>query len=272
MQGHRLALGVAYDGSDWHGWQKQPHGRTIQNQLEQALSSFLAQPVTTICAGRTDAGVHALEQIVHLDTTVQRAEHAWVRGLNSYLPNSIRVQWAHRVGPDFHARFGAQKRHYIYILRNAAVPSPFAATRMGWVFRPLSLEPMQQAAQLFVGTHDFSAFRSAECQAHSPIRSIEQLQIVQQGDILVFYFCANAFLHHMIRNMMGTLIAIGLGRQPVHWVEDLLKAKDRRAAAPTFSPAGLYLAKVDYAANWGLPSSSIEQLLHTHLGLSYGKV
>lgn len=269
---YRLALGIAYCGQPWHGWQKQPHQQTVQDQLEQALESFLNVPCETICAGRTDTGVHAFEQVVHLDTAVPRPEQAFVRGLNALLPQSIRIQWALKVDREFHARFSAQSRHYFYILRHARVPVPFDEGRVGWVYRPLALLPMQQAAQLLLGTRDFSAFRSAQCQAHSPVRELQRLTVTQQGEYFIFHFQANAFLHHMIRNLMGTLVYIGMGRQPVHWVEQLLTSRDRRRAAPTFSPAGLYLARVDYSPHWGLPQMSLESLLHRHLALSYDKV
>lgn len=268
----RLALGVAYDGQYWHGWQKQPHRQTVQDQLESALRSFLKRRCDTICAGRTDTGVHAFEQVVHLDSSVVRPEYAYVRGLNALLPKSIRVQWAQSVDTDFHARFSAVRRHYIYILRNAEIPVPFNEGRVGWVYRPLSLDAIQRAAEQFLGTHDFSAFRSSQCQAHSPIREIQQLTVTQQGEYFIFHFQANAFLHHMIRNIMGTLVYIGMGRQPVQWVAELLQHKDRRQAAPTFSPAGLYLARVDYASHWNLPQSSLSTLVHRHLGFDYGKV
>lgn len=266
---HRIALGVAYSGERWHGWQRQPHGLTIQDQLEKALATFLKTPVSTICAGRTDTGVHALEQVVHLDTTAKRAAFSWVRGLNTYLPPSIRVQWAQPVQADFHARFSARARHYVYRLHQHAVPTPFATGRAGWVFQPLSLELLQAAAAAFVGTHDFSAFRSAECQAKNPVRDLQALEVRQQGEYFIFYFRANGFLHHMIRNIMGVLVAIGAGKKPVGWVAELLASKNRQYAAPTFSPAGLYLVRADYDSVWGLPQQDISTLLHRHLGVSY---
>lgn len=272
MTTQRIALGVAYCGQPWHGWQKQPHQKTVQDQLELALHSFLGEGTDTICAGRTDTGVHALGQVVHLQSRVERPEPAYVRGLNAHLPKSIRIQWARRVAPDFHARFSALQRHYVYLLRNSPTPVPFDEGRIGWVYRPLSLSAMQQAASLLLGTHDFSAFRSSQCQAHSPVREIRQLTVRQQGEYFIFHFQANAFLHHMIRNLMGALVYIGMGRQPVDWVRTLLREKDRRLAAPTFSPAGLYLARVDYADHWDLPQPGLEALLHRHLGFSYGKV
>lgn len=268
----RIALGLAYSGHQWHGWQKQPHVCTIQNQLETAIEKFTGCFINTTCAGRTDAGVHAFEQVVHLDANVSRSEVAWVRALNSFLPESIRVQWAKLVSKEFHARFSAKSRSYVYVLNNQAVQNPFLQGQVGWVFRPLSLVPMQKAAQLFLGEHDFSAFRAAQCQAHHPVRHLQRLDIWQQGNYFIFHFKANAFLHHMIRNIMGVLIYIGLNREPVNWVRYLLQSKDRTESAPTFSPAGLYLAKVEYANKWGLPHTELRALLHQHLGISCAKV
>ena len=265
----RMALGLCYEGSAWHGWQTQPSGRTIQDQLEKALAQFLAAPTATICAGRTDTGVHALNQVVHLDTQAQRSAESWVRGLNALLPASISVQWAQAVSADFNARFSAQNRRYIYVLRNTRVRSPLVHQRVGWVFRPLCLQAMQQAAQLLVGTHDFSAFRSAECQAASPIRTLTQLTIHHSKEWFVFEFEANAFLHHMIRNLMGTLVFVGLKRQPASWVNELLNAKDRSKAAPTFAADGLYLAGVDYPQEFDLPRLSSLELAQTHLGINW---
>lgn len=272
MTTQRIALGVAYCGQPWHGWQKQPHQKTVQDQLELALHAFLDGGVDTICAGRTDTGVHAFGQVIHLDSPVERPERSYVRGLNALLPQSIRIQWARKVAGDFHARFSALQRHYFYILRNSPTPVPFDEGRVGWVFRPLSLSAMQQAAALLQGRHDFSAFRSSQCQAHNPVRELRELTVSQQGEYFLFHFQANAFLHHMIRNLMGALVYIGMGRAPVDWVTALLQQKDRRLAAPTFSPAGLYLARVDYPAHWNLPQPELQALLHRHLGFSCGKV
>ncbi|HLS17986.1 MAG TPA: tRNA pseudouridine(38-40) synthase TruA [Paenalcaligenes sp.] len=268
----RWSLGIAYNGDGWHGWQKQPNVATIQAQVESALYDFLGLEIQTVCAGRTDTGVHALEQVVHLDTALERREMAWIRGLNSHLPNSIRVQWARQVDAQFHARFSAQRRHYLYLVRNAPHPTPFTEARVAWVFQPLQLQPMQEAAKLLVGTHDFSSFRSADCQAHSPIRELQQLNIWQQGEYFIFYFCANAFLHHMVRNLMGVLIHIGKGKQPARWARDVLEYRDRRRSAPTFSPTGLYLARVDYPAHFKIPQHELSALVHRHLNLTCVKV
>jgi tRNA pseudouridine38-40 synthase len=263
-----MVLGLAYDGGQWLGWQTQTGGRTVQDTLEDALGQFLAQPTATICAGRTDTGVHALAQVVHLDTPVERRIESWVRGLNALLPDSIAIQWAQPVADEFHARFSAQARTYIYLVRNARVRSPLLQGRVGWVYHPLTLGPMRQAAGRLVGTHDFSGFRSSQCQAASPIRTIEALNVEQHGEFFTFTFKANAFLHHMVRNLMGALLYIGQGRQPAHWIEDLLAHRDRRLAAPTFSPHGLYLAKVEYPSQYRLPDVNASAAFLSHLGFS----
>lgn len=263
----RIALGLSYDGTAFQGWQTQPGGRTVQDTLEAALTSFLAHPVQTICAGRTDTGVHALNQVVHLDTDADRSAESWVRGVNALLPSSVAVQWARPVSDDFHARFSAQTRDYIYILRNDRVRAPLLHAHVAWVYRPLNHHLMQDAAQRMVGEHDFSSFRSSECQAASPVRSIQYIQISQRAPFLFFRFRANAFLHHMIRNIMGTLVYVGLGRQAPEWVDDLLQKRDRRLAAPTFAPDGLYLADVDYPVAFGLPDHDVPRSLHALSGL-----
>ena len=263
----RIALGLAYDGAPWHGWQTQPGGCTVQDRLEAALAEFLVRHVDTVCAGRTDTGVHALEQVVHLDSPVQRRMESWVRGLNALLPSSIRVQWACEVDPSFHARFSASSRCYYYLLRSHRIASPILHGRVGWLHHPLQLEPMQEAAALLRGEHDFSAFRSSECQAASPVRSLEQLDISRQGDIFIFKFRANAFLHHMVRNLMGALVEVGKGKLPPESMLSLLASKDRRKSPATFSPAGLYLAQAKYPAEFRLPSIPEEESLFSHLGI-----
>ncbi|HRL21679.1 MAG TPA: tRNA pseudouridine(38-40) synthase TruA [Alcaligenes sp.] len=267
----RIALGVCYDGTPWLGWQSQPDGRTVQDVLEQALSRFAAHPVQTICAGRTDTGVHALNQTVHLDTTAARSLESWVRGLNALLPASVAVQWAREVPDDFHARFSAQQRHYVYLVRQSRVRSPLMQGRAAWVYRTLELAPMQEAARQLLGEHDFSAFRSSQCQAASPVRRMSRVQIEQQGDYFLFSFSANAFLHHMIRNLMGALIYIGQGRQPASWMAQLLARRDRRLSAPTFDASGLYLAGVDYPPVFDLPSADPYGQLRDLTGLRFGQ-
>lgn len=255
----RIALGIEYDGSRWRGWQKQPDGHTVQDQLENAIFRFTQTRIPVACAGRTDAGVHALEQVVHLDTVVDREHFSWVRGVNSFLDASIAVRWACEVpsGPGgFHARSSAIARRYRYVLYNHAVRSPLLKGRAGWVFRPLSLDAMQEASRFLLGEHDFSAFRAAECQAISPVKTMNHIGIERQGDCLVFTFEASAFLHHMVRNIMGSLIYVGKGDYEPAWIHTLLLGKDRNKAAPTFMPDGLYLAKVIYDKKWGLPQAT----------------
>ncbi|MGB3290484.1 MAG: tRNA pseudouridine(38-40) synthase TruA [Burkholderiaceae bacterium] len=264
----RVALGIVYDGSRWLGWQTQRGGGTVQDTLESALAQFLAQPTGTICAGRTDTGVHALGQVVHLDTQVERRDESWVRGLNALLPDSVAVQWAQAVPDEFHARFSALSRSYIYLLRNARQRSPLMHARAGWVYHALDLERMRQAAARLVGEHDFSSFRSSQCQAASPIRKLSTLDIVQHGEYFLFTFQANAFLHHMVRNLMGALLYVGQGRQDPAWMDELLAQRDRRRAAPTFSPDGLYLAQVGYPAGFGLPIADPREALLSQLGVS----
>jgi len=261
----RMALGVAYDGGPWLGWQTQPHGRTLQDCLQAALAQFLAHPADTICAGRTDTGVHALGQVVHVDTPARRPAESWVRGLNSLLPSSVAVQWAQPVQDDFHARFSALSRTYVYMLRNARVRSPATAGRVGWTFRPLDMALLREAAGRLVGEHDFSSFRSSQCQAASPVRTLHALDIRQRDDFFFFTFTANAFLHHMVRNLMGALLYVGEGRRPPEWMDFLLRQKDRRCSAPTFSAEGLYLVQVAYPARFGLPQAGAADLLASHL-------
>ena len=259
----RIALGIQYDGRQWQGWQTQPHRKTVQDTLEAALAKFCQQSVATVCAGRTDSGVHAIEQVVHFDTEAERELFAWVRGLNAFLPATIAVRWAAEVAgatqasgaeqDAFHARFSAQARTYHYLIYNHPVRSPLWSGRSGWVFRPLRVEAMQAAAQALIGTHDFSAFRAAECQAHSPVRTMHTITLQRQGELILVTLKGNAFLHHMVRNIVGSLIQVGIGNAAEAWVGEVLAARNRDLAAPTFSPDGLYLAKIDYDARWNLP-------------------
>jgi len=263
----RLALSLAYDGAAWQGWQIQRQGRTLQDTFEVAASQFLNHKVTSVCAGRTDAGVHALSQVVHVDTVAERSATAWVRGLNALLPSSMAVQWAVPVPDVFHARFSALSRSYVYIVRSAKVRSPLTHARVGWVHAPLCLARMRQAAACLIGEHDFSSFRSSQCQAASPVRSLQQLCIHQEGDFCWFYLSANAFLHHMVRNLVGALLYVGMGRQTPEWLEQLLQQRDRRRAAPTFSAAGLYLAQVTYPGIYNLPAEDWRTTLASLTGM-----
>jgi len=263
--GTRIALGLSYAGQHYSGWQSQASGNTIQDHLETALARFAAHAgprITTLCAGRTDAGVHGLMQVVHFDAPVQRPDAAWVRGTNRFLPPDIAVQWAQAVPQAFHARASATARRYAYLLLQSPVRPSVEAGRVGWVFRPLDHDAMQAAARLLEGEHDFSSFRAAACQALSPVKTLAPIRITRrsatpQGEGSCYWrfeFEANAFLHHMIRNIMGCLVTVGQGSQPPEWVAEVLQARSRKVAAPTFSPDGLYFLGPVYADSWGLPS------------------
>jgi tRNA pseudouridine38-40 synthase len=242
----KLALGLEYDGTDFHGWQTQPSGKTIQDQLEAALAAFVGSPVETVSAGRTDAGVHASGQVVHFETHIDRPLWNWVRGVNAFLPAAIRVRWAHPVPDDFHARFSARSRTYTYSIYNHPVDSPLRARFATWVFQPLDVAAMQAGADCLLGEQDFSAFRAAECQAASPLRDLQQAQWTQEGALIVLQIRANAFLHHMVRNIVGSLFEVGRGARPAAWMAELLVARDRTAAGRTFPAQGLCLRHVEY--------------------------
>lgn len=248
-----MVLGVEYNGSGFCGWQTQPAGCAVQDRLEAACSTIAGAPVSTICAGRTDAGVHALGQVVHFNCDVERPLSAWVRGVNALLPPAMAVTWAHPVHDDFHARFSAHSRIYRYVLLNHAVRPGADHGRVGWFHAPLNIAQMRAAAARLVGKHDFSAFRAAECQAKSPIRTMHAISIESSGPYVIFEFCANAFLHHMVRNIVGSLVYIGKGRHEPEWMEAVLLSRDRSQAAPTFDASGLYLARVEYESHWRLP-------------------
>jgi len=250
----RLALGISYNGQAYDGWQSQPSGRTVQNHLEAALSRFAAQRVATVCAGRTDAGVHGLMQVVHLDTDIRREDFSWVRGTNTFLPPDIAVEWARPVPDAFHARNSARARRYAYVLREAPVRPSVEAGRVGWVFRPLDQQAMEAAAAHLVGEHDFTSFRASACQSPTPVKTLHAIRISRRGPYWRFDFQANAFLHHMIRNLMGSLLVVGQGQQPPDWMREVLAARSRDAASPTFSPDGLYFLGPVYEDHWGLPA------------------
>lgn len=267
----RIALGLSYAGRRYNGWQSQADGNTIQDHLESALAKFAAvggARITTLCAGRTDSGVHGIMQVVHFDAPVERTEASWLRGTNRYLPDDIAVQWARQVPTAFHARGSAEARRYAYVLLQSPVRPSVEAGRVGWVFRPLNGAAMRAAAHMLVGEHDFSSFRAAGCQALSPVKTLGPILITRRtatgapalpGDACYwrFEFEASAFLHHMIRNIMGCLIAVGQGSRPPEWVAEVLSARSRKAAAPTFSPDGLYFLGPVYAPCWGLPAGSV---------------
>ena len=249
----RIALGVEYAGDAFCGWQSQAHGRTVQDVLESALGQIAAQRVRLHCAGRTDTGVHASVQVAHFDTDAHRPASAWVRGVNALLPAAVVVRWAVEVDDTFHARFLATDRRYRYILHNTPTRPALLAGRVGWFHLPLDEARMAAPAGCLVGVHDFSAFRAAGCQAKTPVRLMHEAAVSRQGDYLLFDFRANGFLHHMIRNLVGALVYVGKGRYPVPWMRELLESCDRRGAAPTFAPDGLYLCGVSYPSRWPLP-------------------
>ncbi len=249
----RLALGVSYRGSAYHGWQSQPDGLTVQDRLEFALGQFADRPLRTMCAGRTDAGVHALNQVVHIDTGIEREPFSWVRGTNRFLPPDIAVQWCQAMPDDFHARNSALGRRYAYLLLESAVRPAVEQGAAGWVFRPLSGAAMEAAAALLIGEHDFSAFRSAECQAASPVKTLRAIDIHRRGAYWRFEFDASAFLHHMVRNIMGCIVAVGNGTRSTAWLVDVLAGRDRAHAAPTFAADGLYFVGPYYDAKLAVP-------------------
>lgn len=262
----RIVLGVQYDGRHWLGWQSQPHGQTVQDNLEKALQCIAGHPIKTSCAGRTDAGVHALEQVIHFDTDVDRPLFSWVRGVNTHLADSIAVRWSAEITKssshelEFHSRYSAKARTYHYVLYNHPVRSPIFSGRVGWVFRPLDEHKMREAAQFLIGEHDFSSFRATSCQAKSPVKQMYEMSIQRQGNFIFITLRASAFLHHMVRNIVGSLIVVGAGNRDPNWMQEVLLTRDRSIAAPTFMPDGLYLAKVDYDPKWNLPQDG--QLLN----------
>ena len=273
----RWALGLSYAGQAYQGWQSQPGGQTVQDQLEKALQAFACEPIHTLCAGRTDAGVHGLMQVVHFDTTIEREPFSWVRGTNRFLPQDIAVQWAQPVPEGFHARASARSRRYAYVLLESPVRPSVEAGRVGWVFRSLDPIALKAGARHLLGEHDFSAFRASSCQALSPVKTLLRLDIERRasrphalsashagstsdGNSQTAYwrfdFEANAFLHHMIRNLMGCLIQVGQGLRPPEWIAEVLASRSRDMAAPTFSPDGLYFLGPRYGSEWGLPQET----------------
>lgn len=255
----RIILILEYDGSQYCGWQSQPCGCSVQDKLELALTKIAREKIRVITAGRTDAGVHALYQVVHFDTAARRPLTAWIRGVNAFLPKDIAVLWANEASTEFHARFSANTRCYQYLLLNHPVRPGIHYQKVGWFHQPLNLERMQAGAKKLVGKHDFSAFRAAECQAKSPTRILTRLDISKHGNLLQFDVCANAFLHHMVRNIVGSLVYIGKGKYSPDWIQTLLDSGDRTAAAPTFSAAGLYLTGITYDSRWNLLKTHFER-------------
>jgi tRNA pseudouridine38-40 synthase len=252
----RVALALEYDGSGFCGFQAQPTGCGVQDALERALGAIAGHAVAVAAAGRTDAGVHAVSQIVHFDTDAARPPSAWVRGVNAHLPPGAAVLWAQRVDDAaFHARFAATARHYTYLLCDRPQRPALNAARVGWYHHPLDVAAMEAGAQCLLGEHDFSSFRAAECQARTPVKTVVRIALARQGELIRFDCSANAFLHHMIRNIVGALVYVGAGRQPAGWVRELRDARDRTRGAPTFAAAGLYFRGAEYAARFGLPAT-----------------
>ena len=252
----RIVLGLEYCGTGFCGWQSQPQKCGVQDALEAALSTIAGERIVIAAAGRTDTGVHAAFQVAHFDTSARRPHTAWIRGVNSHLPAGVAVQWAREIDGDFHARFSAMQRGYRYVLLNHPVRPGLSHGLVGWHHRPLDADAMNRAAAHLIGQHDFSAFRAAECQARSPVKELRLARIERRGDHLLCDFHADGFLHHMVRNVMGCLVQVGAGGRPPEWVHEILCSRDRTLAAPTFDPAGLYLAHIRYPAHFALPESS----------------
>ncbi len=257
----RIALGVEYHGAAYCGWQAQRHDQSVQSALEPALSRIACHPVTVVAAGRTDAGVHALAQVVHFDTGASRPLHGWVMGGNSHLPDDIRILWARLVTPDFHAQRSAIARFYRYLIVNRPVRSALHARLTTWWHRPLNADAMHRAAQALVGEHDFTSFRAAHCQSKSPRRRVYFVEVYRQEDQVIMEICANAFVHHMVRNIAGCLLAVGEGKESTDWPSRLLAIKDRTQAGVTAPPEGLYFGGVLYPTEFGLPKNPIFQRL-----------
>lgn len=251
----RYAVGVEYDGTAFHGWQIQVGVRTVQEQLENALTTVANHPVRVHCAGRTDTGVHATRQVIHFESESQRSVSNWMLGTNVNLPHDVNINWVKPVPDDFHARFSAINRSYRYVIYNTRTRSSLWRNRAVWERRPLDLSLMQCAAEALIGTHDFSSFRAIGCQAKSPVRTVNRLELSNQGDILVLELTANAFLHHMVRNIAGVLISIGCGEKPVTWAKNVLEYRDRTLGGITAPPQGLYLTGVGYPQEYEIPDS-----------------
>ncbi|AOY90163.1 tRNA pseudouridine(38-40) synthase TruA [Marinobacter salinus] len=252
----RVVIAFEYDGQDFHGWQFQKSGvRSVQGELARAVGKVANHPVDLVCAGRTDAGVHASYQVVHFETPSVRNLRSWVMGINTALPGDIAVHWAGNGSGDFHARFSAVYRRYRYIIHNSAVRPGIQRGQLSWTFRPLDADRMDRAAQALVGEHDFSSFRAAGCQSRTPVRFLEQISVTRRGEFVVIDVQANAFLHHMVRNIAGALLAVGAGQQPVEWIHEILESRDRTVAGVTAPPHGLYLVDVGYPAEYGIPAA-----------------
>jgi tRNA pseudouridine38-40 synthase len=253
----RIALVIEYDGSGYHGWQSQPELRTVQCELERALSHVADHDVQVVYSGRTDTGVHATHQVVHFDSEQERNIRAWVHGTNARLPKDICVKWGQEISPDFHARYSATSRRYRYVIYNASIRPALLQSNVTWQYRRLNHGLMQEAAQLLLGEHDFTSFRAVQCHAKTPVRTVQAIRVFRRGDLVILDITANAFLYHMVRNIAGVLMAVGTERQSVAWVKDVLLAKDRRLGAETAPPYGLYLVHVAYPDAFKLASLTI---------------
>lgn len=251
----RVALGVEYDGAAFYGWQRQREVSSVQQHVEHALSKVANRPIDILCAGRTDAGVHATGQVVHFETDTARPDRAWTLGVNANLPDTIAIKWVKTMDDDFHARFSATARRYRYIIYNHRLRPGILTGGVTHVYSELDETRMYEASRCLLGEHDFSSFRAALCQSKSPFRNVTALEVERRGDYVVIDIQANAFVHHMVRNITGTLIEVGAGRQPIEWVENVLAAKDRTQAAATAKPNGLYLVEVTYPEHFGVPST-----------------
>nr|WP_136251928.1 tRNA pseudouridine(38-40) synthase TruA [Ningiella ruwaisensis] len=256
----RIALGIEYFGHAYKGWQRQEHVSSVQAKVEDALAQILQEKVEVVCAGRTDAGVHATGQIIHFDTTLSRPLKAYTRGMNTLLPDDIAVTWAQEVSEDFHARFSAHARRYRYVIYNDALRPGIMQKGLTHVYQPLNEQLMHEGAQHLVGEHDFSAFRASLCQSKTPFRNVQRVSVYRKGRYIVVDIQANAFLHHMVRNIVGSLLIVGQNEQSPSWMADLLAAKDRTKAAATAKPNGLYLVKVHYPDTFSLPDMPIGPL------------
>jgi tRNA pseudouridine38-40 synthase len=255
----RFALGIEYDGTAYAGWQFQAHARSVQGELQQALSRVADHPVELVAAGRTDAGVHALEMVAHFTTTADRPLHAWVLGGNANSADDVTVLWAHSVPDEFHARHDARARRYLYRVLNRRMRPALERSRVCWVRDRLDAGRMHEAARALVGHHDFSAFRAAECQSSTPVRALIEVSVERDGEYVDIGVLANAFLHHMVRNIAGSLLLVGRGERPVEWIQEVLEGRDRRRAGPTAPPQGLYFVGAEYASGFGLPSYTLRR-------------
>lgn len=255
MKTQRIAIGIEYDGSHFNGYQMQSHGtRTVQDLVQQALSKVANHPVSVTCAGRTDTGVHATDQVLHFDTPAIREGKAWVQGVNTHLPDDIAVLWSRNVSDDFNARFKAVRRSYRYVIRNTPSRPAIQNRRVTWIYDDIDVAAMHEGAQALIGAHDFSSFRSSQCQAKHANRVMYSIDVTRDKDHIYIDVCANAFLHHMVRNIVGSLLLIGRGEKPVVWMSEVLALRDRKQAGMTAAAAGLYLVAVEYPPEYGLPS------------------